>query len=271
MTNPPSSNSPSGASEESLVAGLAAHDINNLLAVAIGHADFHKKAAQQALEQGTPLSRESLEQLCLSLETIRLSSAHSMTLCEDMLALADGRPPQMLPVRLAPLVEEAAEIFRARCDGAATVRAEGNEDLTVRGHRTDLMRTLINLMWNAFEAMDGQAERHLIVRWGEEEGAAFIDVIDCGPGLPQGHLADLTRPFHSNKGGSGKVRGLGLYSAARVMRQHGGRLLGRNRKDGSGAALRLQFGLEPELDFSVPVEPSIESAQPSGKPKEMEA
>lgn len=264
MTNPPSESSPSGASEESLVAALAAHDINNLLGVAMGHADFHLKVAREALSAGKPLPQESLEVLCQSLESIRQSTAYSMTLCGDMLALADGRPPQMLPVRLAPLVEEAAEIFRARSAGAASVLPEGCEELHVRGHRTDLQRTLINLMWNAFEAMDGQAERHLMVKWGEADGAAFIDVIDCGPGLPDGHLADLTRPFHSNKGGSGKVRGLGLYSAARVMRQHGGRLLGRNRKDGSGAALRLQFGLERELDFSVPVAPSVE-------PKEMEA
>lgn len=265
MTNPPSPNSPSGASEESLVAALAAHDIKNLLGVVIGNADIQNLWAQRQAGDGSQTSLEQgLADLGRSLETIRLSAAHAMTLCEDMLAIADGRPPQMRPVALKPLVEESVEIFRGRCGGVAAVSVEGQADLHIHGHRTDLQRTLINLMWNAFEAMDGQQDRQLLVRWGEREGAAFVEVVDNGPGLPDGHLADLTRPFHSNKSGEGKVRGLGLYSAARVMRQHGGRLLGRNRKTARGAILSLQFGLERELDFGAPVEPVVQ-------PKEMEA
>jgi two-component system C4-dicarboxylate transport sensor histidine kinase DctB len=265
MTNPPSPNSPSSASEESLVAALAAHDIKNLLGVVIGNADIQNLWAQRQAGDGSQVSLEQgLADLGRSLETIRLSAAHAMTLCEDMLAIADGRPPQMRPVALKPLVEESVEIFRGRCGGVAAVTAVGQADLHIHGHRTDLQRTLINLMWNAFEAMDGQPDRELLVRWGERDGAAFVEVVDNGPGLPDGHLADLTRPFHSNKSGEGKVRGLGLYSAARVMRQHGGRLLGRNRETARGAILSLQFGLERELDFSAP-------QQPAEEPKELEA
>lgn len=272
MTNPPSPNSPSGASEESLVAALAAHDIKNLLGVVIGNADIQnlwaqRQAAATAADgtEGGPIPlQQGLSDLGRSLEAIRLSAAHAMTLCEDMLAIADGRPPQMRPVALRPLVEESVEIFRGRSGGVAEVEVEGKVDLHIHGHRTDLQRTFINLMWNAFEAMDGQPDRQLAVRWGEREGAAYVEVVDNGPGLPDGHLADLTRPFHSNKSGEGKVRGLGLYSAARVMRQHGGRLLGRNRETARGAILSLQFGLERELDFGAP-------AQPVEQPKEMEA
>jgi C4-dicarboxylate-specific signal transduction histidine kinase len=109
----------------------------------------------------------------------------------------------------------------------------------------------LNLMWNGFEAMGGAGEAGLLVRWGEHADGVWLEVVDSGPGLPQGHLADLTRPFHSNNGDGGKVRGLGLHSVARMMRRHGGRLLGRNRETGHGAILRLEFGLERELDFSA--------------------
>jgi len=238
----------SSESAEPLEAALAAHDIKNLLGVVIGNADLQLQAAEK-----NPASRDpnQLQDLCNSLDAIRLSAAHAMTLCEEMLALADGRPPQNMPVDLAKLALEAVELFKARAGGAAIVRFEGPDSLLVQGQRVDLQRTLLNLMWNAFEAMDGLSERTLLIRWGESSDGAFVEIVDAGPGLPQGHLADLTRPFYSSKGGEGKVRGLGLHSAARVMRRHGGRLLGRNRNQGKGAILTMQFGLAPELDFDA--------------------
>ena len=251
MTNPPSASFAAEPSPEPPEAALAAHDIKNLLAAVIGHADLQLQAVRQG-HIGGESSRA--RDLCSSLDAIRLSAAHAMTLCEEMLALADGRPPQLCPVDLGTLAAAAVELFRTRVGDVVQVHTDGPAALSVQGHRTDLQRTLLNLMWNAFDAMDGQADKRILVRWGEEEGSAFVEVVDCGPGLPAGHLADLTRPFRSSKHGEGKIRGLGLHAAARVMRRHGGRLLGRNRSDGDGAVLRLQFGLAPELDFDAPQE-----------------
>ena len=238
----------SSESTEPLEAALAAHDIKNLLGVVIGNADLQLQAAAKNSDRVDPTR---LRDLCSSLDAIRLSAAHAMTLCEEMLALADGRPPQNMPVDLSKLAVEAVELFQARAGGAAKVRCEGPDSLSVQGQRVDLQRTLLNLMWNAFEAMDGLGERDLLVRWGESPDGVFVEIVDAGPGLPQGHLADLTRPFHSSKGGEGKVRGLGLHSAARVMRRHGGRLLGRNRDQAKGAILTMQFGFAPELNFDA--------------------
>ncbi|MFK5956581.1 MAG: HAMP domain-containing sensor histidine kinase [Planctomycetota bacterium] len=238
----------SSESAEPLEAALAAHDIKNLLGVVIGNADLQLQAARKNPDAVTP---SRTQDLCSSLDAIRLSAAHAMNLCEEMLALADGRPPQNMPVDLAKLAVEAVDLFQARADGAATVSFAGPDTLSVHGQRVDLQRTLLNLMWNAFEAMDGASERKLFIRWGESEDGAFVEIVDSGPGLPQGHLADLTRPFLSSKGGEGKVRGLGLHSAARVMRRHGGRLLGSNRKSAQGAILTMQFGLAPELNFDA--------------------
>ena len=71
-------------------------------------------------------------------------------------------------------------------------------------------------------------------------------------GLPDGSLAGLLEPYRSSKCGTseGSVRGLGLYAAAVIMRFHGGRLTGRN-VPGGGAEIRMEFGLERELDFEA--------------------
>jgi signal transduction histidine kinase len=247
MTNPPYHSSSEEPGCDSLEAAMAAHDIRNLLSTVIGHADLQMKAFDG---DGSDCLADNLH---ASLDAIRLSAAHATILCDEMLAIADGRPVVLLPVDLPKIAAEAAEIFIARTGGTVEVRIEGPEKLEVRGHPLDLQRALVNLMWNALEAMNGVECAELILRWGKHVDGAWLEVVDSGPGLPQGHLADLTRPFHSNHGGggSGKVRGLGLHSVARVMRRLGGRLLGSNRVDTSGAILRLEFGIERELDFAT--------------------
>jgi len=248
MTNPPYPSSSNEPGSDALEAAMAAHDIRNLLGTVIGHADLQMTAFS------ADCGALSAANLHTSLDAIRLSAAHAVTLCDEMLAIADGRPMVLLPVNLSSAAAEAAEIFLARADGAVQVRIEGPEKMYVRGHRLDLQRAMMNLMWNALEAMSGLPHAELILRWGEHGDGAWLEVVDNGPGLPQGHLADLTRPFHSNHNNhdeGSKVRGLGLHSVARLMRKLGGRLLGRNREDASGAILRLEFGIERELDFAT--------------------
>lgn len=241
-TTPPNSDSnvASSKSTEPAEATLATHDIKNLLGTVIGHADL--QLLYLAGEQPAPL-----HQLETSLESIRLSASHAITLCEEMLALADGRPPVLVPLSINEAVREAAEIFSARVAFAIEVGIEGNSALEVHANRTDLQRALLNLMWNAFEAMDGRDNPHLMIRWGETPDGPWIEVVDNGPGLPEGHLSDLTEPFKSSKGDEGKVRGLGLHLVARVMRRCNGRLLGSNRKSGTGAILRMEFILAREI------------------------
>ncbi|MDP7062809.1 MAG: HAMP domain-containing sensor histidine kinase [Planctomycetota bacterium] len=245
MTKPPYSRSSNPHDGDALDAAMAAHDIRNLLGTVIGHADLQLRVFKGGEGLNSPAN------LHTSLEAIRLSAAHASTLCEEMLGIAKGQPARLLPVDLAPTAAEAAEIFRARAAGAVQVQVEGPDHLQVRGNRMDLQRAMLNLMWNALEAMSGVADALLILRWGEHEDGAWLEVVDNGPGLPKGHLADLTRPFQSGNRDDVKVRGLGLHSVARLMRRLGGRLLGFNREDGGGAILRLEFGLERELDFGA--------------------
>jgi signal transduction histidine kinase len=253
MTNPPYSSSSTPHDGDALDAAMAAHDIRNLLGTVIGHADLQLSTFMGGNGDISPAN------LHTSLDAIRLSAAHASTLCEEMLAIANGQATKLLPVDLASTAAEAAEIFSGSAAGAVEVKVEGPEHLQVRGHRMDLQRAMLNLMWNALEAMHGVADAVLLVRWGEHEDGAWLEVVDSGPGLPDGHLSDLTRPFRSTNGDGGKVRGLGLHSVARLMRRLGGRLLGSNREDGGGAILRLEFGLERELDFGTDL--SVEPAE----------
>jgi two-component system, OmpR family, sensor histidine kinase CpxA len=62
-----------------------------------------------------------------------------------------------------------------------------------------------------------------------------VEVLDCGPGVPESMLGDIFKPFYrtdpgrdSNSGGTG----LGLAIAAEAIRLHGGVISARNREGG---------------------------------------
>ena len=102
-TTPPNadSNVASSKSTEPAEATLATHDIKNLLGTVIGHADL--QLLHLAGDRPAPI-----HQLETSLESIRLSASHAITLCEEMLALADGRPSVLVPLSISEAVREAA-------------------------------------------------------------------------------------------------------------------------------------------------------------------
>jgi two-component system osmolarity sensor histidine kinase EnvZ len=97
-------------------------------------------------------------------------------------------------------------------------------------------RAIGNLIDNALRHAGEPVE---VVSYGEG-GKAIVEVRDRGPGVPQGEVERLKRPFtrlDTARGGRGGA-GLGLAIVERVARAHGGslELLAR---DGGGLVARL--------------------------------
>ena len=173
---------------------------------------------------------------------------------DDLMAVARGGLDRREPVDLGAVAVTAARLVQARADRAVHCECQGEEGVQVHGSRLSLERAALNLAWNAWEAIReaGIAEPAILLRWGQGDAGCWLEVADNGPGLPEGRLAGLLEPYRSSKGGTraAGVRGLGLQATAQIMRCHGGRLSGRNRSSG-GAKIRMEFGLERELDFEA--------------------
>ncbi|MGC2520159.1 MAG: ATP-binding protein [Burkholderiales bacterium] len=151
-------------------------------------------------------------------------------------ARADGGEAPR-PARLDMIAGEVAEHYRRRGMSVAT-DLQGVPELPLR--TMAMRRVVLNLIDNALR----YGEKDVSVATRTEPGAAVLEVMDRGPGIPAREVERLKQPFtrlevaRSDKGGAG----LGLAIVERVVRAHGGsfQLLAR---DGGGLIARVRLPL----------------------------
>jgi signal transduction histidine kinase len=106
-----------------------------------------------------------------------------------------------------------------------------------------MTQVLVNLLTNAAQAMSPaggpveiRARRAVVL--GREEVA--IQIADRGPGIADAALGDLFKPFFTTKRDG---HGLGLAVSQNIVLEHGGKILGMNRRreDGAGAVFEVQL------------------------------
>ena len=130
----------------------------------------------------------------------------------------------------------AAEVVEGYARRGRQVSLERGGVPPLRFAQMALRRAIANLIDNALR----YAGEPVLVRTRRERGAALVEVLDRGPGIPAGETERLKRPFtrlDSARGGVGGS-GLGLAIVERVARAHGGRL-NLLPREGGGLLARL--------------------------------
>lgn len=116
--------------------------------------------------------------------------------------------------------------------------------LELNADRDMVEQMLINMIQNAAQALDGSAERRIILSARlSKRGHIVIKVADTGPGIPEEIAAKVFVPFYTTKR---EGTGVGLALTRQVMIAHGGhaRLLKgdeRSDEDPAGAVFTLTF------------------------------
>ncbi|WP_407519793.1 ATP-binding protein [Methylobacterium oryzisoli] len=186
----------------------------------------------------TPITRLRLRAEFLEDEGLRAQFLRDLdqmnALVEAALSFVrDGRTREGLAlIDLASLVQTVCDGF---ADVGEAVRAEALRPALVRGAPDELQRALTNLIENAVK-YGGSAAVRLQVALHE----VAVEVLDEGPGIPEGEQAAMLEPFvrgdraRTEAGGFG----LGLSIASAIAQGHGGRLTLANRHP-RGLAARL--------------------------------
>lgn len=162
---------------------------------------------------------------------------------------------QMLDLHRPHANEGDCDAVGVAQDVAAVVRVglgDRDVDVTVVGAesiRADipadpLKQVLLNLVQNAQDALGESGE--IEVRVERTAQNARIDVVDTGPGITDDALPQIFDPFFTTKADVRGV-GLGLFTAAGIVRSHGGRIAAANRADQAGARLTVEVPLSEEV------------------------
>ncbi len=189
-------------------AGVA-HEINEPLANILGFAELALQTSGLA------------EQVASDLRSIVDSSLHAREIIRKLMFFARQLPPQLLPVDLNELVEQALGITRS---GAK----RSNIDL-VRNYAESLPRLLVdpqhikqvvvNLVSNSIQAMEQGGT--LTVSTLCDDSDAYIIVEDTGPGMDSEALKQIFTPFYTTKDVE-RGTGLGLSVVHGIVKAHGG-------------------------------------------------
>ena len=210
---------PEGAARK-LPAELARllHDLRGPLNSAVMHLEVLKRTVSD-----DPSSAESLRTVLQQL--VRLSEM--LPAAFTVAALEVG---PLARVSLREVVERARQQ-----PGLEMVRIVGDAWPEVHADVSLLVPAIAELMRNAVEAT-GAGGRAPEVSASRTDEGAVASVRDFGAGLPTTNPKLLIRLLHSTKAGH---RGVGLVTAERVVRLHGGTLSFEGLADGARVTLRL--------------------------------
>ena len=154
----------------------------------------------------------------------------------QFLSFARGEDEPRVEGDLDGLVAEVVENYRKR-DARLSFRP--GKLPAARFAPMAMRRAITNLLDNALHYAGGEIE----IETRREGGGALVEVMDRGPGVPQGEAERLKRPFtrldeaRSGRGGAG----LGLAIVDRIARAHGGKFELAARP-GGGLVARLSLG-----------------------------
>jgi len=170
-------------------------------------------------------------------------------LIQDVLLFARGESIGREAIPVAALVaeaEHAVEPLMKRHGVEFQVRAEVG-DFIIMGGRKAIAGALTNLLENALQVCEGQADRprRVDLEARIEAGRAYLQVRDTGPGIAPEAQSRIFEPFFTTRG---QGTGLGLAIALGVARAHGGTIAVRSRL-GEGSEFTLELPAGPASRF----------------------
>lgn len=235
-------------SEVELFAAGVAHEFNNVLGAAMGHAEW-------ALDSGESADMKEALQLVIK------ACERSREITWALKGLAQPREERLGEIQLEKLIEETSSWAKSFLESDGILfEVTPSAKISFEGDFEQLKEILVNLIKNARDSLcergaKDPSQTPKISLVAESQGdEIFIRVCDNGVGVPVEFRDVIFRPFFTTKGSMGHVAvpssgltvdakqlsggmGLGLYMARNAALEHGGNLT--ISPEGSEFVLRL--------------------------------
>ncbi|MEO5970189.1 MAG: PAS domain S-box protein [Bdellovibrionia bacterium] len=200
------------------MAGGLAHEINNPLAV------IQTLSSQiQELIDDDPLDKKLLKEMALIVERTTGRIAKIVQGLRYFARNASQDP--ILSVRVLDLIDDTVNLCSERLKnrGIKLIREPFSETLCFEGRDIEISQVLLNLLNNAYDAIEHLVDKWIKVTVCEQAASIEIRVTDSGPGISPEVREKIFQPFFTSKE-IGKGTGLGLSSALGIIEGYRGHL-----------------------------------------------
>lgn len=198
-----------------MASGMA-HEINNPLAVIHGLTRQLKEVCTRQREDSVVVreSLDTIEKMCNRIAgLVKGMRTFSRQTDHDPLVLSE----------LGPIVRETVAMCTAkyRSTGVEVELKLQPADVFVRCRPSELSQVLLNLLNNAYDAIERSEEKWIRLAVSKHPGKTLITVEDSGRGISNQARERLFQPFFTTKE-VGRGTGLGLSISKGIIEAHGG-------------------------------------------------
>ncbi|MCX6833358.1 MAG: ATP-binding protein, partial [candidate division Zixibacteria bacterium] len=210
-----------------LLAGGVAHDLNNILGPLVAYPEL----IMMKLPSDSPLRRQ--------LTIMGKAAQDAADVIQDLLALARRGRCELKPISINDVVRQYLEspncLSLQTSHPAVTVTAALDDGASnIMGSSSHLMKAIMNLVVNAFEAMpDGGtltikiSQEHLSHLHSDfskivENDYVVLSIRDSGIGIDPRNIQKIFQPYYSNKQMGASGSGLGLAVVYGIIKDHKG-------------------------------------------------
>jgi two-component system, NtrC family, nitrogen regulation sensor histidine kinase NtrY len=220
------------------IARRIAHEIKNPLTPI-------RLSAERLKRRYLPQITQDPESFATSTDTIVRQVDNIGRLINEFSAFARMPAPQFASESASQLVRQAVQMQEHARPEITFATKLPERDVRLYCDAGQVAQALTNLLQNAVESieerMEGEAADRtpgrIVVALRETDQFCLIEVQDNGRGLPSELPGRLTEPYVTTRA---KGTGLGLAIVKKIMEEHGGSLVLRNRA-GGGASVELAF------------------------------
>ena len=225
------------------LAGGIAHDFKNIITPIIGLSELLLESLASDSQQYQDVSG------------ILKAANRGRELVENILAFSRQSKPELAPVRIQKILEEAVRLGRSTVQPSIEIIQNIQNDCgRVMANPFQIQQLALNLITNACHAVEPTGGK-ISVEFREEELGnnvpadnslkpgkyAMLSVSDNGPGIPPAILAKIFEPYFTTKE-KRKGTGLGLAVVYGIVKQHQGEIKV-SSKIGKGSTFQVYLPL----------------------------